>query len=432
MKKWRTLSGRAFQLIVFWVAQLLLPQPAFAGDGGIDLLSAETLTLSGDLRLRASDGEKSWVDDEFGKLRYGGGESNQLEVRPEVGEAALIWQPRLTWSLKGTVVAIAEGGGLTQAGLSEAYLSFKPLTDSKVKLSARAGLMWPPISLEHSGPEWAVTDTITPSAINSWVGEEVKVLGLELSVKTQAGEHGLTATAGVFDNNDTSGTLLAFRGWALHDRKALAFRKQPLPPLNQLIGFVQPRFTHPLLDLDPGFGKRPGYYARVAWEPPAPLRFDYFRYDNHGNPEAVNADLEWGWRTKFDNIGVSAELADDWQLRAQAMSGHTRMGFESGGTIWVDAKFRAAYAMVTRHFPRGAISLRAEAFGTRNEGSWLTKEDDEDGWAITVAARRKLGEAMSLFAEYLHVQSDKDARTRAGVMPHRPQNQLQLALRIKW
>ena len=36
------------------------------------LFSPETLTLSGDLRLVGVDGERSWVDDGFGKLRYDG------------------------------------------------------------------------------------------------------------------------------------------------------------------------------------------------------------------------------------------------------------------------------------------------------------------------------------------------------------------------
>ncbi|MEI9926712.1 MAG: hypothetical protein WDN44_02075 [Sphingomonas sp.] len=40
-------------------------------------------------------------------------------------------------------------------------MTFKPLLPGPAKVSARAGLFWPAVSLEHSGPEWAVTDTIT-------------------------------------------------------------------------------------------------------------------------------------------------------------------------------------------------------------------------------------------------------------------------------
>ena len=82
------------------------------------------------------------------------------------------------------------------------------------------------IPLAISGP------LLVSTAIGSWMGEEVKVLGLEATAKGDLGEHELAATIAGFDYNDTAGALLTFRGWALHDRKTLAFRKQPLPPLN--------------------------------------------------------------------------------------------------------------------------------------------------------------------------------------------------------
>ena len=42
------------------------------------------------------------------------------------------------------------------------------------------------------------------------------------------------------------------------------------------------------IDLHPGFAHRPGYYAKLAFQPPAPVRIELFRYDNRANPEAVN------------------------------------------------------------------------------------------------------------------------------------------------
>src|SRR5439155_23891523 len=154
------------------------------------------------------------------------------------------------------------------------------------------GLIWAPISLEYSGPDWHVTDTITPSAINSWIGEEVRPLAVELKADLSLGSHKLSATAALFAANDTAGALLTFRGWALHDRKTLIGYRQPLPPLSELFEYYQPPFTHPLLDVGPGFAKRPGYYLKLAWSPPVPVRLELFRYDNRADPEAVNVDLE--------------------------------------------------------------------------------------------------------------------------------------------
>lgn len=431
MRRWRTFSGRTIQLALVWVAQLLAPPPAAAADGGLDLLSAETLTVTGDLRLRATDGERSWVDGEFGKLRYGGGDSGEPQARPEVVEAALVWQPRITWSLKGTVVAIAEGGPLAQAGLSEAFLSFKPLSDNRVKFSARAGLMWPPISLEHSGPEWAVTDTITPSAIHSWVGEEVKVLGLEATGRIALGEHTVSATIAGFDLNDTAGTLLAFRGWAMHDRKALAFRKQPLPPLAGVLDGKHPDFSHPVIDIDGGFLRRPGYYAKAVWQSPEETQLEVLHYDNNANPAATNSDVEYGWRTKFSVIGLTARSVPGWVLRAQALSGRTRMGAKTGGLFVVDTKFRSMFAMLTRQYARGSATVRLDLFGTRNRGSVVRRADDEDGWAATIAAKRNLGRNLAVLAEFLRIESTKHARDRLGHLARQSQNQLQVALRVR-
>ena len=293
---------------------------------------------------------------------YGGDPGHaDLRAKPQFGEAGVVWQPRLGWSLSGTVVALAQGhqgtsqGDKLDAGLSEAYLSFKPLGGGPIKISARAGLMWPPVSIEHSGPEWAVTDTITPSAIGSWMGEEVKVVGLEVTGKGRFGGHELAATIAGFDFNDTAGTLLTFRGWALHDGKALAFRKQPLPPLSPFIDAVQPRYTHPLLDLESGAFKRPGFYGKLAWTAPIPLHVELLHYDNNGDPLAANADREWGWRTQFNSLAVVADLGGARELRAQGLSGRTRMGFKIAGSDWIDMRFRAAYGMLTQRFARGSV-----------------------------------------------------------------------------
>jgi hypothetical protein len=408
---------------------------AAAADNGLDLISADTMTLSGDLRLIGVGGERSWVEGGFGKLRYGGNsehEDDSFRVLPGFGEVDLAWQPRFGWALSATVTAVAQDKDGIEAGLSEAYLSFKPLAGGPVKFSARAGLMWPPVSLEHSGSDWAVTETITPSAINSWIGEEVKVIAFETSLSARIREHQLTVTAALFDVNDTAGALLAYRGWALHDVKALAFRKQPLPELNEFMEYGQPRFTHPVKEMDGGFLSRPGYYVKLAWQPPMPVRVEAIHYDNGSDPEAVNADMEWGWRTRFDDVGLVADLGPATQLRAQAMRGHALMGPEEAGTIWIDMRFRSAFALITQQLAKGSVSGRIEAFETRNHGSGVIDDDNEEGWAATLGFRRPLAGYASVLLEALHVSSRREARLREGLSPRQVQTQLQAALRLRW
>ena len=198
------------------------------------------------------------------------------------------------------------------------------------------------------------------------------------------------------------------------------------------MSYVQPRFTHPLLEIDPGVLQRPGYYAKLTWELPVPVRIEALHYDNNGNPDAVNDQLEWGWRTKFNAIGLVAELPGKLQLRAQGLSGSTLMGDDIGGVLWIDTRFRAAYAMLTRSFNRGSLSARLDLFGTRNHGSAVVKVDDEDGWALTAAARREFSPHFSGLVELLHVSSRREARNRALLAARQVQNQLQLVLRARW
>jgi hypothetical protein len=324
-----------------------------------------------------------------------------------------------------------QGGERTEAGLSQAYLTFRPMRSEKLSFSARIGLMWPPVSLEHEGADWHVKDSITPSAINSWIGEEVRPVAAEATLGASIGEHKLRATAALMAANDTAGTLLTFRGWALHDRTTLAFRRQPLPPLDDEVASYQAPFSHPLLDVHGGFAHRPGYYAKLSWQPPIPIRFELLRYDNRANPEDVNADLEWGWRTRFNNFGAVAELGSATELKLQAIDGRTRMGFEYEGRRWIDDRFRSAFAMAVHRFGAIGIAARAEAFDTRNRGSDVGSEYDDKGWSAMLAAKREWTHFTGL-VELLHVSSKRQNRLDVGLAPRQRQTQLQAELRTYW
>jgi hypothetical protein len=403
----------------------LAAMPAHA-QSGTDLLSAETVSIAGDARIVAADGEPSWIRGGEGKARFDARDPDgDVHVRPWLTEADLIWQPRFTWSLSGTIVVTAQQGQEHPLDVSQAALVFKPMLPGSAKLAVRAGLYWPDISLEHSGPEWRVTDTITPSAINSWIGDEIKAGGLEATLTAPLGTQRVAVTLGAFGLNDTAGTLLAFRGWALHDQKATAFGRQPLPPLNAFLRSRQAPETRPVSEID----NRPGWYGKLGWSPSRAFELQFFHYDNRADPQAVTAASQWGWRTHFNDIGAVV-AADRVTLRAQAMSGRTEMGYPRAGRIWADTRFRAAYLLTTLGTHKGSVSARLDAFGTRGHGSIVDSRYSEDGWAITAAARRELGPHLSLLAEILHVDSIRQDRVRLGLPARQRQNQAQLALHV--
>jgi hypothetical protein len=395
-----------------------------------DLFSSNTFELTGDVRLSTATGEKSWLRSGFGKLDTSG-DAGRFKLEPQLGEANLVWTPQLGWALSGVVVGTVNGGERTQAGVSQAYLTYRPMRRQGFAFSARAGLLWPPVSLEHEGLDWHVADSITPSAINSWIGEEVRPVAIEANVDASLGLQRFRVAAAVMAANDTAGTLLTFRGWAFNDRKTLAFDRQPLPPLGADFQGYQAPYTHPLIDLHKGFAHRPGYYAKLAWQPPLPVRVELFRYDNNANPEDFNPDLEWGWRTWFNDVGVVANLGVGTELKGQALDGRTRMGFSQDGGRWVDNHFRSAFALLTHQLGPIGLAARVEAFDTRNRGCLVDDEYNEAGWSEMVAAKREWSRFTAL-VELLHVSSRRGQLEETGLAARQRQTQIQADLRFHW
>ncbi|HTI67260.1 MAG TPA: hypothetical protein VL460_06900 [Caulobacteraceae bacterium] len=395
-----------------------------------DILSRESFSGLVDLRLAAADGERSWTDEAYGKIRYGGpGAGDGLRITPQLAEAALVWKPRFTWALSGVVHVQHQPEQEREVDLVEAYLNWKPTPTTAWRYGARAGLFYPPISMEHDDPAWGVTHTITPSAINSWVGEEVKVVALEgkLGRSFDSGDE-VSVTAAVFDYNDTSGTLLSLRGWALDDVQAGAFSGQALPalpPRYQGIWRGQAEDTYPVYRLD----KRVGAYGRLDWRTSGPLTFNLFYYDNFGNRTAVR-NLQWSWDTRFWNFGATLDVDKRTKLLAQALSGSTLEGYPTPRGIWIDVDFNSVYLLATRSYGKASVAGRVEYFETR-DFTWQDRDDNnEHGWALTGAYRYELTPYATLRLEALHVASDRPARLYRATDPHQAQILVQSSLRL--
>jgi hypothetical protein len=381
-----------------------------------------------DLRVYLTEGERGWLKDGFGKTRYGHGDS--LEGGLALANAALVWKPEMPFDLYGYVHAQANPGQYNGVDLVEAYLKWKPVPDSETRFSGRAGIFFPPVSMEHDGIAWTTTRTLTPSAINSWIGEEVLVLGLEGSARTLIDEHELTLTGAVFRNNDTSGTLLTYRGWAMHDVLATAFGDFALPdrgPVWNAFYATQAPTTEPFREVDGRYGS----YVRLDWSPPAAVTFNITYYDNHGNPEVVE-EGQYGWRTRFVNIGVSAELDENTELLAQYMNGETVMGhYMIPGGWMADMGYSSAYVLLSHKTGFGQISGRADWFETTDRTYADIDNNFEEGWAVTLAYQKQLNKWARVAVEGLYIDSDRPARADQGADPEQDQFLLQAAIQFE-
>lgn len=393
-----------------------------------DILSPDTLHGVVDFRLSAADGEASFTEGGYGKARYGGDASGGYRARLQVAEAALEWKPRFGWAWSAVVDVTAQPGQDHAVDVSQAYAVFKPVPRSDTRFQARFGLFYPPISLEHDAPVWGVTDTITPSAINSWVGEEVKVVGAEGQVSHDFGEQQVSLTGAVFGYDDTAGTLLTYRGWALHDLKSTANGSFPLPPLSAFGAMVQDGETYSQLEID----HRAGWYLRGEWRPTDTLAVHAFHYDNRGDKVGVTADLQWAWSTQFTEIGARLDPGPHTRVLAQAMVGRTQMGFPTPDGLFADVSFHAAYALVSHDFGAATLTGRADGFDVVDHSLTVIDNNDERGWALTGAWRMALSKHADLRFEAMKVWSNRPSRSTASELPAQAQTVLQSSLRLSF
>jgi hypothetical protein len=162
----------------------------------------------------------------------------------------------------------------------------------------------------------------------------------------------------------------------------------------------------------------------------APITLSLFYYQNRGVPEAVTPTLQWGWDTRFWNLGARIDLSEDTKILAQALTGTTEMGFEHGGLYWVETRYRSAYLRLSHRTGDVTLSGRFDWFNTRERGTWMDPGESEDGWAGTIAADWNITTHIDLLGEILHLDSDRGTRMRMGLDPNQKQTIVQLAARF--
>src|ERR1700694_5736595 len=178
MHFWRKASGHAGVLPSRFISFAC----CIAWLGGITPVSlrAQDFQVHGfaDLRLIAAPDEQSWDRGGLGKTRYGGGNDGA-----RFGGAALT----ATWQATPQLLFVTDLRYQPQdhapTSLIEAFVRYRPVSTDAWRWSLKAGEFFPPISLENEGIGWTSLWTLTPSAINSWVGEELRTLGAELRVE---------------------------------------------------------------------------------------------------------------------------------------------------------------------------------------------------------------------------------------------------------
>ncbi|MGN6512031.1 MAG: hypothetical protein ACTHKZ_00425 [Lysobacteraceae bacterium] len=336
---------------------------------------AQSLHVQGylDLRVGGSDaGDASWLDGGLGKARFGDGDGGATGA----GAITADWQ--LTPSLLASAEAQYVPAARRPLDVIDAWVRWRPVSTTPWRFSARGGMFFPPVSLENDGVGWTSTWTLTPSAINTWVGEELRVFGAEARLEHRGDAGTLAASVALFGKNDPAGELLATRGWALHDVSAgLDGSVREPDAIAPLIEGQAPVRYRPFLELD----HRIGAYAALDWQAVDGSRALLTWYDNRADPtretEYAGRDL-YAWRTRFWSAGARRQFGD-LVLLAQAMRGHTAI--EPAPGVVLDTPFAAAYLLAGWELGRWQPAVRIDAFQTGRSPLPL----DEHGHAFTLA-----------------------------------------------
>lgn len=405
------------------MARLLTSLAIAAGLAAGAPLHAYEFDLGLDVRaVSASTNQSSFL--------YGGGGSLRFDEQHDglrLGSVHLGFRGNLTDTLRVTADAFAYGDhDVNPIDLTELFLAWRPIPDSLFRHELKLGAFYPAISLENRMSGWRTPYSLTPSAINTWIGEELRTIGAEYSLDWLGQQDGhalnLGFNAAVFGWNDPAGTIIAQRGWAMHDRQSSLFGRLGVGASGS--GLVN---GHTLFydEID----GRAGYYAGVNAKYRDTLELRALHYDNRGDPATFSPAINDGaWLTRFNSFGVRFTPDDAWTVMWQQLSGETYFGAPAPANYF---EFDSSFILASWQHHAHRLTVRFDDFESSQETTNYFFNIDSRGHALTVAWLYELNPHLTLIAESLRIKSDLSDRVWVGTPTAADERQLQLALRYE-
>lgn len=348
-----------------------------------------------DVRVVRGGSAPSWVNRGPGKARYGGrGDSSGFErvTRFKLSHLAL----ELGGILPGGITAQAQINWETDIGddvyplLIEAFFR-KEWGEWEHGWGLQLGAMQLPFSLEHTGPAWTPLYTLTPSALNTWIWEEGRVVGAEgewwrlWPVGLRLGVVG-----GLGFGPDLFGRLLALRGWVLSDAQLGLNSRVPLPAQGVRTSIYNEEDHRPALYTLITISDE---YERGAF------RVGYF--DNLGDQGRTGV-----WEMRFGTVGAIFHPLPPIDLLVQYLEGTAHVRTPAN-----DTGFSAFYALLSYRYREHRVSVRYDNFRLR-ELDDAPPQTREHGEGVTLAYFFEFGLHHRVGFEYLFLHSHRPARSR--------------------
>lgn len=395
-----------------------------------ELASGHDVTIDVDVGYVNVSGLPSWTEGSVGKLRYS-------EDGLVMNRMFLDYQGRITDTLNANIVLDAYDDDIGSAiDFTQAFLEWRPVPRSPTRYRVKLGAFYPSISLENVDAAWSTPYSMSSSAVNTWIGEEIRTFGTELSISRKpeslGGAHTFSFDVAAFWGNDPAGSLLAWRGWAVHDRQSRFSDQLPLPPLPQIQpGMMleqQDPYVEPFLEVD----GRAGYYATGEWQYRQKFLLRAGHYDNRADPTATKGG-QYAWKTVFEHVGIQTTLPGDIGLVSQWMFGSTAMGgvMFANGARAVDTEFDSKFLLLTRAFGRHRLSVRYDEFEVTQNDQLPEDNNPENGHAWTVAYQVGVTDKLSVASEWLSIKTHHCGWVYYGYSPTATETQFSLMLKLR-
>jgi len=391
-----------------------------------------------DMRASSTDSLISYLAGGQGKFSTSDG--SQLSLSQAGAQLGIHWDNGLSAHgvVNGFYTDMAEYENDSALGVTEAYLKYRSLPSALgYRWQTKVGIFYPEISLENTAYAWASKDTLNSSSLNTWLGEEVRVLGGELKLtrlgKLTNNNYDLSLSASLFTNNDPSGALLAWHGWTMSSRQTLWTEKRAFPwfparePGGDLAG--QADKSDPFLELD----HKAGYHIRAEWKLHHQGALSMGYYNNRAVPYKV-VEGQYGWHTRFFHFGAKWQLTKDLVLISQYLRGDTLMQSHEQKDV-VNNSYANGFIALTYKWGDLALNkkhkstVRIEDFSVDDNDTTWGDNNNEEGQALTLNHSYRLSKQWFLSAEFTYIDSHRPARYYTHQAVDLVERQAQLAAR---
>ncbi len=412
---------------VLAVALIAAMMPATAS--AVEIAPGHAAIFGLDVGYVETSGHPSWTEGFVGKLRY-------QDDGVVLNRAYVDYRGRLTDTLRAHIVLVAYDDNLGNAiDFTQAYVEWRPVPTSETRYRLKLGTFYPRISMENTDPGWGSPYTLNFSAINTWVAEELRSTGAELTLSRRpsslGGAHTFSVNLAAFVGNDPAGSLLAWKGWSVHDRQSRFSDDLPLPPLPQIqpgmMFEAQDPYVEPFRELD----NKISYYVNLEWRFGNKILVRAMHYDNRADPEVLEGG-QYGWTTRFQHIGVQTTLPYDIGFIAQWMTGSTVMGPVMNGAHVVDVEYDSFFTLITRSFDQHRVTARYDHFDVTQNDRTPEDNNPENGHAWTLSYQYSLSDKIRIAAEWLSIKTHHCGWTYYDISPTATETQIQVTLQLRF